>query len=80
MLILLGPAFYAASIYMVLGRLITNLDANSYSLIRVKWLAKFFLMGDILSIFGQGGGTCLMFALQYPSMSLLIVRLSLKED
>ncbi|KAK1726390.1 RTA1 like protein-domain-containing protein [Colletotrichum acutatum] len=56
MLILLGPAFYAASIYMVLGRLVTNLDANSYSLIRVKWLTKFFLMGDILSIFGQGGG------------------------
>ncbi|KAL2881812.1 hypothetical protein SGCOL_002969 [Colletotrichum sp. CLE4] len=56
MLILLGPAFYAASIYMVLGRLISNLDANSYSLIRVKWLTKFFLMGDILSIFGQGGG------------------------
>ncbi|KZL80827.1 protein rta1 [Colletotrichum incanum] len=56
MLILLGPAFYAASIYMVLGRLVRILAAENYSLIKVKWLTKFFLMGDILSIFGQGGG------------------------
>lgn len=56
MLILLGPAFFAASIYMVLGRLIRNLDGQDYSLIRVNWLTKFFLLGDILSIFGQAGG------------------------
>ncbi|KAH6972944.1 RTA1 like protein-domain-containing protein [Ilyonectria sp. MPI-CAGE-AT-0026] len=56
MLILLGPAFFAASIYMVLGRLIRNLDGQDYSLIRVNWLTKFFLLGDILSLFGQSGG------------------------
>ncbi|GKT62722.1 RTA1 domain-containing protein [Colletotrichum tofieldiae] len=56
MLILLGPAFYTASIYMVLGRLLRILEAEKYSLIKVKWLTKFFLMGDVLSIFGQGGG------------------------
>ncbi|RTE81511.1 hypothetical protein BHE90_003952 [Fusarium euwallaceae] len=55
-LILLGPAFFAGSIYMVLGRLIQVLDGEDYSLIRVKWLTKLFLLGDILSIFGQGGG------------------------
>ncbi|KAH7123151.1 RTA1 like protein-domain-containing protein [Dactylonectria macrodidyma] len=56
MLILLGPALFAASIYMVLGRLIRVLDGQEYSLIRVRWLTKFFLLGDILSIFGQSGG------------------------
>lgn len=57
MLILLGPAFFAASIYMTIGRLIRFLGAESYSLIRVNWLTKLFLLGDILSIFGQGGGS-----------------------
>lgn len=57
MLILLGPAFYAASIYMVLGRLIRLLGGEEYSLVRLKWLTKLFLLGDILSILAQGGGT-----------------------
>ncbi|KAF2261253.1 RTA1-domain-containing protein [Lojkania enalia] len=56
LLTLLGPTFYAASIYMVLGRLIRLLDAGSYCLIRPKWLTRFFLMGDILSFLGQSGG------------------------
>ncbi|KAH6869073.1 RTA1 like protein-domain-containing protein [Thelonectria olida] len=55
-LILLGPTLFAASIYMVLGRLIRVLDAQDYSLIRVQRLTKLFLLGDVLSIFGQGGG------------------------
>lgn len=54
--ILLGPAFYAASIYMVLGRLIRSLEAERHSLIRVNWLTKIFLLGDILSILSQAGG------------------------
>lgn len=54
--ILLGPAFYAASIYMILGRLIRFLEGQDYSLISVKWLTKIFLLGDILSIISQGGG------------------------
>ena len=56
LLILLGPAFYAASIYMLLGRIIGFLDADHHSLIPTKWLTKLFLLGDVLSIFGQGGG------------------------
>lgn len=66
LLILLGPALFAGSIYMVLGRLIRVLDAQDYSLIRVKWLTKLFLLGDILSIFGQGGGVCI----SYPPLCL----------
>ncbi|KAH0436469.1 rta1 domain-containing protein [Colletotrichum camelliae] len=58
LLLLLGPPFYAASIYMVFGRLVVLLDAEKHALIRRKWLTKFFLLGDVLSIFGQaiGGG------------------------
>ncbi|TVY67842.1 Protein RTA1 [Fusarium oxysporum f. sp. cubense] len=54
--ILLGPAFYAASIYMALGRLIRFLEGQHHSVIRVGLLTKIFLMGDIFSFFGQGGG------------------------
>ncbi|KAH7024191.1 RTA1 like protein-domain-containing protein [Ilyonectria destructans] len=56
LLLLLGPPFYAASIYMVLGRLIRLLDAEKYSMVRLKWLTKFFLLGDIASILGQAAG------------------------
>ncbi|KAH8654391.1 RTA1 like protein-domain-containing protein [Ilyonectria robusta] len=56
LLLLLGPPFYAASIYMVLGRLIRLLDAEKYSMVKLKWLTKFFLLGDIASILGQGAG------------------------
>ncbi|CAG9939871.1 unnamed protein product [Clonostachys rosea f. rosea IK726] len=62
MLILLGPAFYAASIYMLLGRLVVLIDGEQNCLISTRWLTKIFLLGDILSIFGQGGGGGLLAA------------------
>ncbi|KAJ0154783.1 Streptomycin 3''-adenylyltransferase [Fusarium oxysporum f. sp. albedinis] len=54
--LLLGPPFYAASIYMVLGRLIRLLKAESFSVVRLNWLTKIFLFGDIASIAAQGMG------------------------
>ncbi|KAK1782296.1 RTA1 like protein-domain-containing protein [Copromyces sp. CBS 386.78] len=56
LLILLGPALYAASIYMILGRLIRMLEAEAYSVIRVNWLTKIFVLGDVLSFLAQGAG------------------------
>ncbi|KAH6982450.1 RTA1 like protein-domain-containing protein [Ilyonectria robusta] len=56
LLLLLGPPFYAVSIYMILGRLMRLLGAEHYSIIRTKWLTKFFLLGDVASILGQGMG------------------------
>ncbi|KAI8942623.1 hypothetical protein NX059_000677 [Plenodomus lindquistii] len=53
---LLGPTFFAASIYMVLGRLIRLLEAEEHSMIRTTWLTKVFLLGDILSFLSQSGG------------------------
>ncbi|KAG5655304.1 hypothetical protein KAF25_010456 [Fusarium avenaceum] len=55
-LLLLGPALLAASIYMILGRLIVLLDAGHLSLIRTKWLTKVFVLGDVLSFLAQSGG------------------------
>ncbi|KAK3332840.1 RTA1 like protein-domain-containing protein [Cercophora scortea] len=56
LLILLGPALYAASIYMVLARLIRLLDAHQYSLVRTSWLTSIFVAGDVLSFLTQGAG------------------------
>ncbi|RAH69334.1 RTA1 domain-containing protein [Aspergillus aculeatinus CBS 121060] len=56
MLILVAPPLFAASIYMTLGRLITQLRAESASLIRVRWLTKIFVVGDVISFLLQCGG------------------------
>lgn len=56
LLLLLGPTLLAASIYMVLGRLIRLLDADNYSLIRPQWLTKVFVLGDVISFLAQSGG------------------------
>ncbi|KAK0707248.1 RTA1 like protein-domain-containing protein [Lasiosphaeris hirsuta] len=56
LLILLAPALYAASIYMVLGRLIRLLDADALSIIRSTWLTKIFVLGDVLSFLTQSAG------------------------
>ncbi|KAL4877390.1 RTA1 like protein-domain-containing protein [Aspergillus karnatakaensis] len=55
-LILLGPALFAASIYMLLGRIIRILNAASLSPIRPTWLTKIFVAGDVISFLLQSGG------------------------
>ncbi|PYH74872.1 RTA1 domain-containing protein [Aspergillus vadensis CBS 113365] len=60
LLLLLAPTLYAASIYMVLGRIITFLNAQHLSVIPVKWMTKIFVSGDILSFILQGAGGGIM--------------------
>jgi hypothetical protein len=55
-LILVAPALYAASIYMILGRLIRAAHAESISIIPVKWMTKIFVIGDVFSFLLQAGG------------------------
>jgi hypothetical protein len=55
-LILVAPALFAASIYMLLGRIISLVDGEVHSLLRLKWLTKVFVVGDILSFTLQAGG------------------------
>ncbi|KAF2472796.1 RTA1-domain-containing protein [Lindgomyces ingoldianus] len=56
LLLLVAPALFAASIYIILGRIILLVDGERYSLIRHKWLTKVFVTGDVLSFLVQGGG------------------------
>ena len=55
-LILIAPALFAATIYMILGRLIRVLGAESLSIIPVSWMTKIFVAGDVISFFMQAGG------------------------
>lgn len=55
-LILLAPPLYAASVYMVLGRLVRYLHAEDLSLVPVKWMTKIFVSGDVFSFLLQAGG------------------------
>jgi hypothetical protein len=56
LLLLLGPALLAASIYMILGRIILLTDGEKYALVRRTWLTKIFVGGDVLSFLAQGAG------------------------
>lgn len=56
LLLLLAPALFAASIYMVLGRIILLVDGEKSSVIRSKWLTKLFVAGDVLSFLVQSAG------------------------
>ncbi|KAI0851876.1 RTA1-domain-containing protein [Daldinia vernicosa] len=59
-LILIGPTLMAASIYMILGRIVELTDGESYVLIRRRWLTKVFVGGDVISLFFQSSGGGLM--------------------
>lgn len=56
LLILVAPALFAASIYIILGRIILLVDGERYSLVRQKWLTKIFVTGDVFSFLLQGAG------------------------
>lgn len=55
-LILLGPALLAASVYMLFGRNFRLLNTSSISPTRVNSLSKTFVPGDVISFMPEGGG------------------------
>ncbi|KAJ6036827.1 hypothetical protein N7540_001106 [Penicillium herquei] len=55
--ILLGPALFAASIYMTLGRIIRHVGGERLSFIRISRLTKTFVWGDVLSFVIQGNSS-----------------------
>jgi len=55
-LILLAPAFFAATIYMILGRVVKLTDGDGYSIISSQRLTWIFLAGDVFCFALQGGG------------------------
>ncbi|KAH6716517.1 RTA1 like protein-domain-containing protein [Leptodontidium sp. MPI-SDFR-AT-0119] len=60
LLLLLPPSLFAASIYMVLGRLILYTNGESMAPIRANWLTKIFVIGDVFSFLVQAGGGSMM--------------------
>jgi hypothetical protein len=54
--ILVAPTLYAASIYIILGRLIRTVRAEHLSLIPAKWVTRSFVTGDVAAFSLQAGG------------------------
>ncbi|KAM0271414.1 hypothetical protein ACHAQH_009101 [Verticillium albo-atrum] len=50
----------AASIYMILGRIILLTDGELHSPIRRRWLTKFFVIGDVPALLAQSSGGGIM--------------------
>ncbi|KAL0935466.1 RTA1 domain protein [Colletotrichum truncatum] len=59
-LLLIAPALMAASIYMILGRIILLTDGEQHALIKRRWLTKIFVAGDVLSLLLQSSGGGMM--------------------
>lgn len=59
-LILLAPILFAASVYMFLGRIIRMTGHLSLSIIRLGWLTKIFVAGDVICFITQCVGAAIM--------------------
>lgn len=64
--IILPPSLYAATLYMIYGRLVSFVDQPHASLIRSTLVTKIFVLGDLCSFFTQAGAGGLMVQ---PSMA-----------
>jgi hypothetical protein len=60
LLLLVAPALLAASIYMLLSRLIRLTHGERYSPINPSWVTAIFVTGDILSFLAQSAGGTLL--------------------
>ena len=54
--ILLSPALFSASIYVILGRIIQLTDGGSHAIIRNRRITKTFVTGDLVCLFMQCAG------------------------
>ena len=54
--ILLAPILFAASVYLFLARIIRATNTSDYSIIRINWVTKIFVGGDILCFLVQAAG------------------------
>lgn len=56
LLLLVAPALFAASVYMILGRIVRLVDGGRHSIIPIQWLTKIFVTVDVISFLMQGAG------------------------
>lgn len=55
-MLLVAPPLFAATLYMLLGRIVMGLNAKSYSLIKPRWLTSIFVTSDVICFVVQLGG------------------------
>ena len=61
-LLLIAPAFFAASVYMTLRRIIilvshySHVPSKTFSPIPVKWISRIFVIGDVAAFLLQAAG------------------------
>ncbi|KAH8752802.1 RTA1 like protein-domain-containing protein [Diaporthe sp. PMI_573] len=60
LLILLPPSLYAATMYMIYGRIVLFVNSPDASIIRPTRVTKVFVIGDVLSFFIQSAGGGMM--------------------
>ncbi|KAI5838284.1 RTA1 like protein-domain-containing protein [Morchella snyderi] len=58
--VLLPPSLYAATIYMIYGRIVLLVNAADLSLIRPNWVTKVFVLSDCFAFVIQAGGGALL--------------------
>lgn len=55
-LVLVAPAVIAASVYMLLEKIIRLADGDSYSILSPRWITRIFVVGDVSSFLIQSYG------------------------
>ncbi|PWY91491.1 hypothetical protein BO94DRAFT_544863 [Aspergillus sclerotioniger CBS 115572] len=71
LLLLVAPSLFAASIYMILGRIILATKGDSRSLIPGRWITRIFVIGDIIAFIAQTGGGGILSQATTPSRERL---------
>ena len=56
LLLLIAPVLMAASVYMVLGHIVTAVGGETHCLIKRRFLALTFVLGDLWSFMVQSTG------------------------
>jgi len=75
-LLLIAPAFFAASIYMTLRRLIiltthySHVPSKTFTPIPIKWISRIFVLGDVAAFLLQAGGGGIQAAATLQSLKI----------
>ncbi|EPE27388.1 hypothetical protein GLAREA_03303 [Glarea lozoyensis ATCC 20868] len=77
LLIILPPSLYAATMYMIFGRLVVFVNHPSASLIRPTRVTKIFVTGDTLSFLLQAGGGGMMSISSMANMGQTLIMVGL---
>jgi hypothetical protein len=75
--IILPPSLYAATIYMIYGRLVLFVNAEHASIIRPTRVTKIFVCGDVLAFLMQASGGGMMAQAGMADMGQKIMLLGL---